>query len=100
LLGVVVRLAPNIRGILGKLVKNGLAVTCIAELFDTTRQTVRRWLRRSKHVGREYFKDKPEVPRVSKVTAEVEVAILALRNTFRWGNCAHSTRAVQTPQFH
>jgi DNA invertase Pin-like site-specific DNA recombinase len=40
-----VRLSPDIRGTFGKLVKKGLAVTRIAELFDTTRQTVHRWLK-------------------------------------------------------
>lgn len=93
------RLAPNIRGIFGKLVKKGLAVTRIAELFDTTRPTVHRWLRRSKHVGREYFNDKPRAPRVSKVTAEVEVAILALRNTFRWGTARIQQGLYRLPSF-
>jgi len=80
-----VRLSPDIRGVFNKLVKKGLAVTCIAELFDTTRQTVHRWLSRSKHVGREYFKDKPRKPKESKVTEEVELSILKLRTTFKWG---------------
>lgn len=63
-----VRLPPDIRGTFGKLFKKGLSVTCIVELFDTTRQTVHRWLRRAKHVGREYFKDKPRKPKESKVS--------------------------------
>ena len=65
------RLSPDIRGAFGKLAKKGLAVTRIAQLFDTTRQTVYIWLKRSRHVGREYFKDKPRTPKPSKVTAEV-----------------------------
>jgi len=80
-----VRLSPDIRGTFNKLVKKGLAVTCIAELFDTTRQTVHRWLKRAKHVGREYFKDKPRKPKHAKVTTEVELSILKLRTTFKWG---------------
>jgi len=80
-----VRLSPDIRGAFNKLVKKGLAVTRIADLFDTTRQTVHRWLNRAKHVGREYFKDKPRKPKQSKVTAEVELSILKLRTTFKWG---------------
>ncbi|MBM4400819.1 MAG: transposase [Crenarchaeota archaeon] len=62
-----------------------MSVTCIAELFDTTRQTVHRWLRRAKHVGREYYKDKPRKPKEPKVTAEVELSILKLRTTLKWG---------------
>ena len=57
--GDVMRLSPDIRGIFRKLVGKGLTVTRIAQLFDTTRQTVYRWLKRGKHVGREYFNDKP-----------------------------------------
>ncbi len=66
------RLSPDIRGVFRKLVRKDLTVTCIAQLFDTTRQTVHRWLKRSRHVGREYFKDKPRLPKPSKVTDEVE----------------------------
>jgi len=65
-----VRLSPDIRGAFGKLVKKDLAVTRIAELFDTTRQTVHRWLSRAKHVGREYFQDKPRKPKQAKVTED------------------------------
>jgi transposase len=80
-----VRLSPDIRGTFGKLVKKGLAVNRIAELFDTSRQTAHRWLSRAKHVGREYFKDKPRKPKPAKVTLEVELSILKLRTTFKWG---------------
>jgi IS30 family transposase len=79
-----VRLSPDIRGAFTKLVKKGLAVTRIADLFDTTRQTVNRWLKRAKHVGREYFKDKTRKPKPAKVTDEVELSILKLRTTFKW----------------
>jgi len=79
------RLSPDIRGVFRKLVKKGLTVTRIAYLFDTTRQTVHRWLRRGRHVGRESFKDKPREPRACNVTDEVEVSILTLRNTFGRG---------------
>ena len=35
--------------------------------------------------GTETFKDKPRQPKESKVTAEVELSILKLRTTFKWG---------------
>lgn len=79
------RLSPDIRGTFSKFVKKGLEVTRIAELFDTTRQTVYRWINRAKHVGREYYKDRSRRPKESKVTFEVELSILKLRTTFRWG---------------
>ena len=93
------RLAPSIRGLFGKLVMKGLTVTRIAELFDTTRQTVHLWLKRSKHVGREYFKDKPRKPKPGKVTDEVELSILALRSTFKWGTARIQQGLLKLPAF-
>jgi len=87
-----VGLSPDIRGAFGKLVKKGLAVSRIAELFDTTRQTVHRWLKRAKHVGRESYKDKPRKPKPAKVTEEVELSILKMRTTFKWRDRPHTTR--------
>ena len=92
-------LSPDIRGIFRKLVKKGLTVTHIAYLFDTTRQTVYRWLRRGRHVGRESFKDKPREPKASKVTAEVEAFILALRNMFGWGTARIQQGLYKIPDF-
>jgi IS30 family transposase len=94
-----VRLSPDIRGTFGKLVKKGLAVTRIAELFDTTRQTVHRWLNRAKHVGREYFKDKPRKQKQAKVTTEVELSILKLRTTFKWGTARIQQALYNLPAF-
>jgi len=83
--GDVVRLSPDIRGAFRKLAKTDLTVTSIAQMFNTTRQTVYRWLGRGKHRGTETFKDKPRQPKESKVTAEVELSILKLRTAFKWG---------------
>jgi len=94
-----VRLSPDIRGAFGKLVRKGLTVARIAELFDTTRQTVHRWLRRAWHVGREYYKDEPRRPRPGKVTGEVELSILTLRNTFRWGTARIQQGLHRIPAF-
>src|SRR5665647_1467643 len=80
-----VRLSPDIRGAFRVLAKKDLAVSGIAQIFGTTRQTVYRWLRRGKHRGLETFKDKPRQPKESKVTLEVELSILKLRTTFKWG---------------
>jgi len=97
--GGVVRFSPDIRGAFGKLVKKGLPVTRIAHLFDTTRQTVHRWLKRARHVGREYYKDKPREPRQSKVTDKVELSILALRSTFKWGTARIQQGLINLPGF-
>jgi transposase InsO family protein len=94
-----VRLDASIRGLFGKLVNKGLTVTRISELFDTSRQTVHRWLKRAKHVGREYFKDKTREPKPGKVTDEVELSILALRNTFKWGTARIQQGLLRLPGF-
>jgi transposase len=80
-----VRLSPDIRGAFRKFAKTNLTVTSIAETFKTTRQTVYRWLKRGQHRGLETFKDKPRQPKERKVTFEVELSILKLRTTFKWG---------------
>jgi transposase len=79
------RLDPSIRGLFGKLHKKGLTETKIAELLDTTRQTVHRWLSRAMHRGRESYRDKNRAPKRGKITERVELSILTLRNTLRWG---------------
>jgi transposase len=93
------RLDPGVRGLFGKLLKKGLTVTKIAELLDTTRQTVHRWLKRAKHVGRESYRDKPRAPRQRKVTEGVELSILALRNTLSWGTARIQQGLVKLPGF-
>jgi IS30 family transposase len=94
-----VRLSPDIRGAFRKLVKKDLTVTNIAGLFGTTRQTVYRWLRRGKHRGEETFKDKPRQPKESKVTVEVELSILKLRTTFKWGTARIQQGLYNLPDF-
>ena len=97
--GDVVRLSPDIRGAFRKLTKQKLTVTGIAKMFNTTRQTVYRWLGRGKHPGSETFKDKPRQPRESKVTAEVELSLLKLRTTFRWGTARIQQGLYNLPHF-
>ena len=94
-----VRLSPDIRRAFRKLAKKGLPVTSIAEIFGTTRQTVYRWLRRGKHRGTETFQDKPRVPKESKVTVEVELSILKLRTTFKWGTARIQQGLYNMPCF-
>ena len=82
---MLVRFSPEMRAVFRQLWKKGLTISEIARLFDTSRRTVQRWLKRAKHRGRESFRDRPRAPKGSKITVEVEVSILALRNTYRWG---------------
>jgi IS30 family transposase len=94
-----VRLSPDIRGAFRKLAKTKLTVTSIAQMFNTTRQTVYRWLGRGKHRGSETFKDKPRQPKESKVTIEVELSILKLRTTFKWGTARIQQGLYCLPDF-
>jgi len=94
-----VRLSPDIRGAFRVLVKTDLTVTSIAQMFNTTRQTVYRWVGRGKHRGSETFKDKPRQPRESKVTAEIELSILKLRTTFKWGTARIQQGLYSLPPF-
>jgi transposase InsO family protein len=79
------RFSPEMRAAFRQLWKKGVPVSEIARLFDTQRSTVYRWLNRTKHRGRESFRDKERRPKESKITVDVEVSILALRNTYGWG---------------
>src|SRR3990172_951801 len=100
LFGDDVRLSPDIRGAFRKIAKKDLTVTSIAQMFNTTRQTVYRWLGRGKHRGTETFKDKPRQPKESKVTAEVELPILKTENYLQMGNRTHTTRPLQPATLH
>jgi transposase InsO family protein len=93
------RFTPDIRAAFRQLVKKGLSVTRIAELFDTSRRTVYRWLNRAKHPGRESFRDKSRKGKGIKITVEVEVSILALRNTFGWGTARIQQGLWKLPGF-
>ena len=94
-----VRLSPEIRGAFRKLAKTNLTVASIAEMFKTTRQTVYRWLKRGKHRGKETFKDKLRPPKECKVTAEIELFILKLRTTFKWGTARIQQGIYCLPNF-
>jgi transposase InsO family protein len=93
------RLDPSVRGLFGKLLDKGLTVTRIADLLDTTRQTVHRWLKRAKHRGRESYRDKPRAPKQGKITEKVEASILALRNSLRWGTARIQQGLLKLPGF-
>ncbi|RLI99705.1 MAG: hypothetical protein DRP03_02710, partial [Candidatus Aenigmatarchaeota archaeon] len=57
-----------------------------------------RWINRAKHVGREYYGDKAKKSKEEQGSIEVEISILALRNTFGWGT-ARIQQALQFPKY-
>lgn len=92
------RFTPDIRAAFRQLKKKGLSVKIIAQLFDTSRQTVHTWLNRAKHVGREYFNDKPRKPKQGKITVDVEVSILGLRS-LSWGTARIQQGLYKLPNY-
>ncbi len=79
------RTTPELRNYFATLHRKGYNKSFIANLFDTTRQTVHRWCKISFHRGRESFRDKPREPKEGKITHTVELTILHLRILFDWG---------------
>jgi transposase InsO family protein len=70
-----------------KAVRSGIPISQVARVFGVSRNTVRRWVRRARHPGREGFRDLSRRPhRIRRrVTPPVRRAILLLRTAFRWG---------------
>jgi hypothetical protein len=73
------RLTFEQRSLIADARRRNIKISRIAEVFDTSETTVKRWSKRKT------FKDKPRNPKESKITLEVELTILGLRNTFGWG---------------
>lgn len=79
------RLTSDQRHALVDAVRRGLDINVVAEVFNTSIKTARFWVKRAHHRGNESYKDKPRKPRREKVTLEVELSILGMRNSFDWG---------------
>ena len=73
------RLTFEQRSLIADARRRSIKISRIAEVFGTSETTVKRWSKRKR------FKDKPRKPKESKITLEVELTILSLRNTFSWG---------------
>ena len=93
------RFAPDVRKLMRDLVRKGRSIASVAKFLGTSRQTVYRWYRRALHVGREYYNDMPRNPKESKITVDVEVSVLALRNTFGWGTARIQQGLYSLPRF-
>lgn len=78
---------PEIRQLVVRIRRMGKKVKEIADMFNVSRWTVWRWVKRAYHRGRESYKNKSKRPHTIhyKVTREVENAIIVLRDSFNWG---------------
>lgn len=74
------RLTPDQRRLIGPAVDRIGNKSLVAEVFGITRKIVRKWCNRRKHL-----KDRKRKKKKPKVSFEIELFILALRNFFEWG---------------
>lgn len=73
-------LIPEVRHLLAKAIDKVDNKSLVAKVFGVARKTVYKWNKRRKHLN-----DRKHEVRVRKVTLEVELSIISLRNTFNWG---------------
>jgi len=88
------RLAKDIRRLIGDLIDRGYNKSFVARLLNTTWNTVDKWSKRRKHL-----KDRKRKAKESKITLEIELSILALRNTFGWGTERIQKGLYSLPKF-
>jgi len=74
------RLSIDERRLVGKAIDRGINKSLLAKVLGATRKTIDKWNKRRKHL-----RDRKRNKKKSKITLNVELSILALRNTFKWG---------------
>ena len=84
------RLTPDQRHLLGDAVGRGINKTLVATVLGVTLKTVRKWSKRTKHL-----KDKAR-GKIKKVTDEIKLFIIAVRNTFDWGTARIRNSLMQS----
>jgi transposase InsO family protein len=88
------RLNPEQRSLIGKMVDRLGNKSLVAKAFGVTRNTIYRWNKRRKHT-----KDRKRRKKRSKVTLNVELSILAMRNFFEWGTERIQKGMYSLPKF-
>ncbi len=86
------RLTFELRGLIGEAMERGVNKSWVAAVLGTTRKTVYKWDKRRKHL-----KDRKRKKKKSKITLEVELSILALRNTFNLGTARIQQGLINLP---
>jgi len=89
------RLIPQERKLMTKSIKNGNPINVVAKVFGVSRTTA--WYWKSETLNSN-FEDLPR-NRQSKITVEVEIAILFLRLTFKWGTARIQQGLMNLPDF-
>lgn len=80
------------RKLMTKSVKQGNPINLVAQVFGVSRKTVWYWEDETE------FEDLPR-NRQSKITVEVEIAILFMRITFKWGTARIQQGLMNLPEF-
>jgi len=80
-------LTPDIRKRIVKAYKKGYRVKDIADIFGISRWVVWKWRKRAYHPGKDSYRSRSRRPlkTCSKMTQEIENAIIVLRDSFNWG---------------
>jgi len=87
------RLFPNTRQFMARAVERGKNINVVADIFGVCVKTVKRWRKRKR------FRDKIRKAKESKITLEVELAILAMRTTFKWGTARIQQGLINLPEY-
>jgi transposase len=93
------RLLPTARKLMTEAVKRGNPINIVAKIFGVSRQTVGFWVRGKNHRGNSRFLDKQRNTKESKITIEIELAILAMRTLFEWGTARIQQGLMNLPDF-
>jgi hypothetical protein len=89
------RLIPQERKLMTKSIKNGNPINVVAKVFGVSRTTA--WYWKSETLNSN-FEDLPRNKK-SKITVEVEIAILFMRLTFKWGTARIQQGLMNLPEF-
>lgn len=93
------KLTPNERHLTVNAVRKGLKKSYVARVFGITRRTLYKWWNRAKKARNYLFRDKPRVRKKKKVTEAIELSILKIRHTFKWGTARIQQGLQKLPNF-
>lgn len=89
------KLKPEQRLLLGKLSRTSIAKKLLMASFSVSRKTVWYWGKQNLH----YVSDLPSANHKFKITVDVEIMIIALRNNFGYGCARIQQRLFCAPDF-
>jgi len=91
--GAPMRLSFEERSLIANARARNIKISRIAEVFGVSQTTVKKWSKRKR------FTDNPRKPKESKVTLEIELAILSMRAFFEWGTARIQQGLINLPAY-